>query len=128
MRWTDGSRSARRVMAIDLLALPLFVIVGMGSHDESAVAVFLRNAVPLETAWLVVSLLVRTYRPPTFGTFFLTWAIAVPAGLVVRTLLAGRFGDEGMWVFFGVALAFTLMFLAVGRGLALFLERAWGSS
>ena len=96
MRWTDGTRAARRVMAIDLLALPLFVIVGMGSHDEDRVGVFLRNAVPL--------------------------------GLVVRTVLADRFGDEGMWVFFGVALAFTLLFLAVGRGLALFLERSWGSS
>jgi hypothetical protein len=128
MRWTDGTRAARRVMAIDLLALPLFVIVGMGSHDEDRVGVFLRNAVPLEAAWLAVSLVVRTYRPPTFRTFIVTWAIAVPVGLVVRTVLADRFGDDGMWVFFGVALAFTLLFLAVGRGLALFLERAWGSS
>ena len=114
-------------MAIDLIALPVFVIVGLRSHDEGQLGVFLRNAVPLEVAWLAVALVVRTYRPPSLGTLVATWAIAVPAGLVVRTIIAGQVGDEGMWVFFGVALAFTLLFLAVGRGLALFLDRAWGT-
>jgi hypothetical protein len=33
-----------------------------------------------------------------------------------------------MWVFFGVALAFTALFLAVGRLLALFLDRIWGTA
>lgn len=114
-------------MAIDLIALPVFVIVGLGSHDEGRIGIFLRNAVPLEVAWLAVALAVRTYRPPSVGTLLATWAIAVPAALVVRTAIAGQIGDDGMWVFFGVALAFTLLFLAVGRGLVMFLGRAWGT-
>lgn len=127
MRWTDGTRGARRLMIIDLLMLPLFVVVGLRTHDEGQVAAFLRNAVPLEVAWLVTSAFIRTYRPPGLRALAITWAIAVPAGLVVRTLMSGRWGDPGMWVFFGVALAFTMLFLAAGRLVGLFLDRIWGT-
>lgn len=128
MRLTDGSRGARRTLVIDVLMLPLFVMAGLRSHDEAQLEVFLRNAVPLEAAWLVTAWLVGTYRPPSFGRLAVTWAVAVPVGLVVRTLVADRWGDPGMWVFFGVALAFTALFLAVGRLLALFLDRIWGTA
>ena len=126
-RFTDGTRQARLTMAVDLVALPLFVIVGMGSHDrDGQFAVFARNAVPIELAWLVVAVLVRTYRPPTFGRLLLTWVIAVPAGLVVRTAIAGSFDDADVLVFFAVAMAFTLLFLGIGRLVAMALGRLWG--
>ena len=125
---TDGTRGTRRTLVIDLLMLPLFVIVGMGSHDEPQATVFLRNAVPLEAAWLLTAWVVGTYRPPSLGRSAITWAIAVPLGLAARTVAADRWGDPGMWVFFGVALAFTLLFLAIGRLLGLFLDRVWGTA
>lgn len=128
MRLTDGSRHSRRMLVIDLVMLPFFVIVGLGSHDEAQLTIFLRNAVPLEGAWLVTASVLGTYRTPSLARSALTWAIAVPAGLVVRTVVAARWGDPGMWVFFGVAMAFTLLFLAIGRLLGLFLDRVWGTA
>jgi hypothetical protein len=125
--FTDGSRQARLTMAVDLVALPLFVVVGMGSHDrDGQLAVFARNAIPIEVAWLAVALIVRTYRPPSLGRMLGTWIIAVPVGLVIRTAIAGSFGDPDILVFFGVAMAFTLLFLGVGRAIALALGRLWG--
>ena len=81
---------------------------------------------PIEIAWLLVALLVGTYRPPTIGRLLLTWAIAVPIGLVVRTAIAGSFDDPDVVVFFAVAMAFTLLFLGIGRVVALALGRLWG--
>jgi Cu/Ag efflux pump CusA len=118
-RLTDGSPSSRLTLVLDLVALPLFVVVGMASHDADArLAVFLRNTVPVVGAWLVVAWLAGTYRPPTLTGMIKTWAIAVPIGLVVRTAIAGTLDDSDVWVFFGVAMAFTLAFLAAGRALS----------
>ncbi len=129
MRWTDGTRQARLAFVADLIALPLFVIVGMGSHREGGeLAVFARNAVPIVACWLVASRGLKTYRPPGLGRMIATWAVAVPAALVIRTAIAGQLGNAGVVVFFGVALAFTLLFLGIGRAVALALGRLWGTA
>lgn len=123
-RLTDGSRGARLTLAIDVVALALFVVVGMGSHHEgSQAAIFLRNFVPVTACWLLLSLVVPTYRPPRVSTMLLTWAIAVPAGLFVRSAIHGDLGDPDLPVFFAVALSFTLAFLAAGRLIAIVLTR-----
>ena len=129
VRWTDGSRFARTAFACDLLALPMFVVAGMTSHGTgSALAIFLRTAVPVVLAWLLVSRFLRTYRPPAFTSLFATWAIAVPLGLVVRMVIRGSsLGDDDVWMFLGVAMAFTLLFLGVARGVALAIARPWRS-
>lgn len=113
---TDGSRIARFTLAVDLAMLPLFVLVGLRTHSlDGRAEIFLRNAVPVTVAWLIVAVLLRTYRPPSFSRFVLTWLIAVPVGLLIRTWIAGTLGNDGVAVFFGVAMVFTLAFLAVGR-------------
>lgn len=116
---TDGGATSRLTLAIDLIALPLFVVVGMANHDaDTRLVVFLRNTVPVLCAWLLVAWFVGTYRPPTLMGMITTWAIAVPVGLLVRTAIAGTLGDAEILVFFGVAMAFTLAFLAAGRAIA----------
>lgn len=126
MRLTDGTRIARVTVLADLVALPAFVIAGMGSHRTgSELAIFARNAVPVVLAWLIAARLLGTYRPPAFVSMFATWAVAVPIGVIVRSAIAGSLGDDGFWVFLGVALAFTLLFLGVGRALALAIVRPW---
>jgi hypothetical protein len=123
-RLTDGTRAARVTLGIDVVALAMFVVVGMGSHHEgSQASIFLRNFVPVTVCWLLLALVVPTYRPPKFSTMLLTWAIAVPAGLFVRSAIHGDLGDPDLPVFFAVALSFTLAFLAIGRAVAIALTR-----
>jgi hypothetical protein len=117
-RFTDGSVRARTAVATDLVALSLFVLVGVRSHHEAArSAVFLRTAVPLGGAWVAVSALVRTYLRPTIARLVKTWSIAVPVGVVLRAIWVGSKGTR-LLVFLFVAMAFTLLFLLVGRVLA----------
>lgn len=126
MRLTDGSRFARATLAADLIALPAFVIVGMTSHRTgSALVIFARTAVPVVVAWLVAARVLGTYRPPAFTTLIGTWAVAVPVGILARAVITDQLRDDDLWVFLGVAMAFTLLFLGVGRALAMVLTRPW---
>ncbi|HSL11777.1 MAG TPA: DUF3054 domain-containing protein [Actinomycetota bacterium] len=120
-RLTDGTTSARVTLVVDCLALALFVLAGMRSHrTASQLEIFARNAVPIGGAWLVVSLVMRTYRPPSLARLVLTWAVAVPSGVVLRTLWTGSPSGDDLLVFGAVAMAFTLAFLGAGRAVAAF--------
>jgi Protein of unknown function (DUF3054) len=104
---------------LDLAALLLFVVAGMRSHGEGAAgAVFARNAVPLAVSWGVFAALLKTYRTISLGTMLRTWIVAVPVALVVRSVWVGSPDSAGTFLtFLGVGLAFTLLFLLIGRGL-----------
>jgi hypothetical protein len=123
-RLTDGTSAARRTLAIDVLALVLFVVAGMRSHrTASQLEIFARNVVPIGGAWLVVAALVGTYRPvagrtPSLQRLLLTWAIAVPIGVLLRSWWTGLPDGDDLVVFGAVAMAFTLAFLAGGRVVA----------
>jgi hypothetical protein len=110
--------------AVDALALVLFVVVGIREHTEgAALSLLLRNVVPLLVAWFAVARFMGTYRRPGMPTLLRTWAVAVPAALLVRTAWVGSPTGGRILVFLGVGLAFTLLFLLVGRGLARTLGR-----
>jgi hypothetical protein len=118
MRLTDGSPVARLTLGLDLAALVLFVLAGMRNHHTGSQAeIFVRNAVPVLIAWVVVSLAVRTYRPPSLRRLALTWIVAVPVGLLVRTAWVGSPTGGRIAVFLGVGMAFTGLFLLIGRAL-----------
>jgi hypothetical protein len=101
-----------RMLAIaDTLALIAFVVVGLRSHRIGAIAeIAARNAVPLAVAWIVVALVVGTYRRRDLASLVITWWVGSPQG--------GRIA-----VFLGVGMAFTLLFLLIGRGLVAALTR-----
>jgi hypothetical protein len=104
---------------VDAAALILFVAVGLSQHEEGAVAtLFLRNVVPLLGAWFVAARVVGTYARPGIRTILVTWVIAVPIGLLLRTAWVGSPHGTEIAVFLGVGLAFTLLFLLIGRALA----------
>lgn len=107
------------VVAADLLALLVFVVTGMRSHHQAGVlATFLRNAVPLTACWVIAAALLGTYRASSLGMLLRTWIVAVPIALVVRSLWVGSPSGMGPFLtFLGVGLAFTLLFLLIGRGL-----------
>ncbi len=112
------------LIAADSIALVVFVAAGMRSHHEgSASWIFLRNAIPLFVAWFGVAALLKTYRTPGPSIVVKTWIVAVPLALVVRTLWVGSPDGARFFVFLGVGLAFTLLFLTIGRVLVTLIGR-----
>ena len=102
----------------DAAALVLFVVVGMRSHEHGTlVGVFLRNAIPLLGAWFIVAAIMHTYRTAGLAALLRTWIVAVPIGLLARTLWVGSPQGVRIIVFLGIGLAFTMAFLLVGRAL-----------
>ncbi len=84
----------------------VFVVAGIRSHHEvGALDLFLRNAVPLEVAWFAVSAVAATYRRPGLRTLLWTWIVAVPTGLVVRSIWVGSPSGTRLLVFVGIGLA-----------------------
>ena len=124
---SDDVARSRRVGAFviaDAVALTVFVAAGMRSHHEvSALDLFLRNAVPLEVAWFAVSAVAATYRRPGIRSLVWTWLVAVPAGLVVRSIWVGSPSGTRLLVFVAIGLLFTLLFLLTGRGVVALLDR-----
>ncbi|RKN85413.1 DUF3054 domain-containing protein [Paenibacillus ginsengarvi] len=82
----------------DLLVLFLFVLAGREDHDMAfSLTDSLQTALPFAIGWIVALLAFRTYRERTVSTFgkaagyaLLTCLIAVPLGLLIRSLLLGR--------------------------------------
>jgi hypothetical protein len=52
-----------------------------------------------------------------------TWLVAIPIGVLVRALWVGSPDGARFFVFLGVTMAFTAMFLAVERLVALLVRR-----
>ena len=104
-------------LVADTVALVAFVLIGVRAHTGSLPASDLaKNLVPLVAAWAGVAAFVGTYRRVGLRTFLLTWAIAVPIGLFVRTWWTGSF--DRFPAFLAVGMVFTLLFLVGGRSLA----------
>lgn len=116
------ARSAARpsrcaAAAIDAVALVAFVVVGVIQHGGLALAGILRTGAPLLLAWFLVAQLVSTYRRVGWATMLVTWLIAVPLGLVGRSVIRGGPWGEGLLEFGAIAMGFTLVFLVAGRAI-----------
>lgn len=119
MRRSVVRPSPRAAAAFDAVALVSFVVVGVIQHGGLALAGIVRTGVPLLVAWFLVALIVGTYRRVGWGTMVFTWLIAVPLGLIGRSVIRGGPWGEGLLEFGAIAMAFTLLFLIVGRALLL---------
>jgi Protein of unknown function (DUF3054) len=108
-------RRAVWFVVADACALLVFVLLGLRGHQVDTIAGFVRNAVPLFLAWALVAWLLRTYRRPGWRSLLRTWIVAVPIGLLARTMLVGSPRGARILVFLGVGLAFTLLFLVLAR-------------
>lgn len=107
----------------DAAALVVFVLIGLRGHRVSTVEGFLRTAVPLLGAWFLVASLSHAYRRPGWRSLLRTWIVAVPVGLLIRTLIVGSPNGVRILVFIAVGLAITAVFLAIGRLLVRVLSR-----
>jgi hypothetical protein len=115
---------AFRYALADAAALVVFVLIGLRGHRVGTVEGFLRTAVPLLGVWVLVAWLAHAYRRPGWRSLLRTWIVAVPVGLLVRTLIVGSPKGARILVFIAVGLAFTLVFLIIGRLRARLLSRA----
>lgn len=75
-----------------------------------------RNAVPVAVTWILVSVVVATYRRRDVASLVTTWAIAVPVALLVRTWWVGSPQGGRIAVFLVVGSVFAALFLLGGRG------------
>ncbi len=107
-----------RLFALDLLAFFLFALVGLWSHGLPVTPAGIgRNLLPVLLVWLLLAPFLGTYRRPGWRNLLLTWALAFPAGLWLRQMVLGAPFGPGFFVFLGVAMGFSLLFLLVLRGL-----------
>ena len=123
-RLLTGGPGAVWYALADAAALVVFVLIGLRGHRVSTVEGFLRTAVPLLAAWFLVAWLAHAYRRPGWRSLLRTWIVAVPVGLLVRTLIVGSPKGVRILVVIAVGLAFTLVLLVIGRLLARLLHRA----
>ena len=119
MRRPVARPSPRAAAAVDAVALVSFVVVGVIRHGDPALAEIARTGVPLLAAWFLVALLVGTYRRVGWVTMIVSWLVAVPLGLIGRSLIRGGPWGQGLLEFGAIAMAFTLLFLIAGRALLL---------
>ena len=109
--------------AADGLALLAFVTVGLLSHDHALTATrYAHDALPLLAGWYGAAALFGLYRRGGRRALLLTWAVGIPAGVVVRALVLGRSASGKEAAFLGVALVFSGLFVLGSRS-ALMLTR-----
>lgn len=104
-------------MAIDALAIGLFVLTGLRSHGTLDEFGLQRNLPAFLAGWFVAALLTGVYRaqPPKWS-LPVAWALGVTLGIALRNLLIGRglFGTISP-VFWVISLAGVVLFTGLPR-------------
>ena len=88
----------------------MFVVVGVLTHGASAVA-FGRDALCILGGWFAAALVFRLYRRGGWRRLGATWLVGISAGVGVRAAIVGHWPGA----FYGVALAFTALFVLAAR-------------
>lgn len=112
----------------DLLVLFLFVLLGRQDHDMTfSFLAALPTAIPFALGWVISLAVVRTYRPRSVSSVgksvlyaLATCCLAVPLGLILRSLWLGRPPTGSFAV---VAFPLIASFMIVWRALCAFLFR-----
>ena len=101
----------KKAAAWDAAALLVFVVVGVVTHDASATA-FVRDLACILGGWFAAAIVLRLYVRGGRWRLAATWLVGVSAGVLVRAAIVGHLEVD----FWGVALAFTALFVLVARG------------
>jgi hypothetical protein len=113
-------------MAIDALAIGLFVLTGLRSHGTLDEFGLQRNLPAFLVGWFVAALLAGVYRAqPAKWSLPIAWAMGVTLGIMLRNLLIGR-GLLGTIspVFWAISLAGVALFTGLPRMVAYWARRA----
>jgi hypothetical protein len=80
-----------RTAIADALAILVFVTIGLLSHHgDVTVRGYARDALPFLGCWFGAALVFRPYSRPGWWRLLATWAVGVPAAVLVRALVLGR--------------------------------------
>jgi glucose-6-phosphate-specific signal transduction histidine kinase len=101
---------ARRNAIADGAGLLAFTIIGVLTHGSSFTA-FVRDLLLFLGCWFAAALAVKLYRRPSWRRLLATWLVSVSAAVLIRAAIVGHFAGD----FYGVALAFTLLFVLAAR-------------
>jgi hypothetical protein len=93
---------ARRTAIADAIALTVFVVIGVLTHDASVTAL-VRDLLIFLGCWFAAAVALRRLLP--------TWIIGITAAVLIRAAIVGHFAAD----FYGIALAFTLLFALIAR-------------
>ncbi|TMV48384.1 DUF3054 domain-containing protein [Paenibacillus mesophilus] len=112
----------------DLLVLLLFVLLGRQDHDMTfSFPAALETAIPFALSWIAAVAVLRTYRARTVSSIgkailyaLLTCLIAVPLGLLLRSVWLGRLPTGSFAI---VAFPLIASFMSVWRALCAVLFR-----
>jgi hypothetical protein len=75
----------------DALAILVFVTIGLLSHHGGvSLAGYARDALPFLGGWFAAAALFHLYTRRGRWRLVATWAVGVPAGVLVRALVLGR--------------------------------------
>ena len=87
---------SRLALASDAAAILVFVTIGLLSHGRGlGPAGYARDALPFLGCWFAAALACGLYTRPGAWRLPLTWAVGVPAAVLVRALvLDRRFGGS----------------------------------
>jgi hypothetical protein len=101
----------RKPAAWDAAALLVFVVVGVLTHGASAGA-FFRDAACILGGWFAAAFVFQVYVRSGRWRLTVTWLVGVSGGVLIRAAIVGHIAYD----FWGVALAFTALFVLAGRG------------
>jgi hypothetical protein len=113
-------------MAIDALAIGLFVLTGLRSHGTLDEFGLQRNLPAFLVGWFVAAIVSGVYRAqPAKWSLPIAWAMGVTLGIMLRNLLIGRglFGTISP-VFWVISLAGVALFTGLPRMVAYWARRA----
>jgi hypothetical protein len=77
----------------------------------SSIGALARDLLLFLGCWFAVALLLKLYAHPSRRRLLATWLIGVSAAVLIRAAIVGHVAFD----FYGIALAFTLLFVLVAR-------------
>jgi hypothetical protein len=108
----------RLLAAADGLAILSFTVVGIVAHEGALPASALaEDAVPLLAGWFLGAALARPYARRTWRSLLATWAVGIPAGVLLRAAALGRLDEPRQLAFLATTLVLSLAFVVVARAL-----------
>jgi Protein of unknown function (DUF3054) len=90
--------------------LTAFAVIGVLTHGSSITAL-VRDLLLFLGCWFAAAFALRLYVRPSWRRLLATWLLGISAAVLIRAAIVGHFAGD----FYGVALAFTLLFVLAAR-------------
>jgi len=112
-----GVRSPLLLPVCDAAAIAIFVTIGLVTHHRGlSAAGYARDTLPLAAGWFGAAALFHLYGDNGLRALLATWALGIPAGVLVRALVLGHSLNGGEAAFLGVCLVVIGLLVGVLRG------------